>query len=152
MWPVKNLSALIGGKFLNAVISTNESTRFITAGHMVYNLGSKVRTFWETHKIWKKSSSWFVHYQVWTLHTYNDQKWTFKKEPFSTFYNFWRKSRGALESPNAKAEWKLDFAFLRISSPSRKVRKPSKKVFRLSGFNACLFILFIKNLVEFHSM
>ena len=50
MWPVKNSSALIGGKFifqknplqdllssLNAEISTNESTGFIT-GHMVYNL------------------------------------------------------------------------------------------------------------------
>ena len=50
MWPVKNLSALIAGKFifsknplqdllssLNAVISTNESTWIIT-GHMIYNL------------------------------------------------------------------------------------------------------------------
>ena len=49
MWPVMNSSALIGGKFnldknplqdllssLNAVISTIESTQFIT-GHMVYN-------------------------------------------------------------------------------------------------------------------
>ena len=50
MWPVINLSALIGGTFvfqknplqdllssLNAVSSTNESTWFIT-GHTVYNL------------------------------------------------------------------------------------------------------------------
>ena len=50
MWLVINLSALIGGKLLlkknplqdllsslNAEISTNESTGFIT-GHMVYNL------------------------------------------------------------------------------------------------------------------
>ena len=50
MWPVINSSALVGGKFissknpeqellssLNVVISTNESTWFIT-GHMVYNL------------------------------------------------------------------------------------------------------------------
>ena len=50
MWPVMNSSPLIGGKFnveknplqdllssVNAVISTNESTQFIT-GHMVYNL------------------------------------------------------------------------------------------------------------------
>ena len=49
MWPVKNSSALIGGKFifqknplqdllssLNAVISTNESTQIIT-GHVIYN-------------------------------------------------------------------------------------------------------------------
>ena len=50
MWPVINSSALIGGKFifsknplqdllssLNVVISTNESTQFIT-GHVIYNL------------------------------------------------------------------------------------------------------------------
>ena len=50
MWPVINSSALIGGKLickknplqdllssLNAVISTNESTLFIT-GHVIYNL------------------------------------------------------------------------------------------------------------------
>ena len=50
MWPVINSSAFISGKYnlkknplqdllssLNAVISTNESTLFIT-GHMVYNL------------------------------------------------------------------------------------------------------------------
>ena len=50
MWPVKTSSGLIGGKFifsknplqdllssLNAVISTNESTRFLT-GHVIYNL------------------------------------------------------------------------------------------------------------------
>ena len=48
MWPVKNSSALVENLLkknplqdllssLNAVISTNESTGFIT-GHMVYNL------------------------------------------------------------------------------------------------------------------
>ena len=49
MWPVKNSSALVENLFfqknplqgllssLNAVISTNESTRFIT-DHMIYNL------------------------------------------------------------------------------------------------------------------
>ena len=50
MWPLINLSAVIGGKFickknplqdllssLNAVISTNDSTRIIT-GHVIYNL------------------------------------------------------------------------------------------------------------------
>ena len=49
MWPVINSRALIGGKFflkkkslqdllssLNDVISTNESTEFIT-GHVIYN-------------------------------------------------------------------------------------------------------------------
>ena len=48
MWRVINLSAVIGGKFnlknplqdllssLNAVISTNEGTEFIT-GHVIYN-------------------------------------------------------------------------------------------------------------------
>ena len=50
MWPVKNLSAIIGGKFIfskknplqdllssvNAVISTNERIEFKT-GHMTYN-------------------------------------------------------------------------------------------------------------------
>ena len=50
MWPVKNASALIGGKFIlqkntlqdllfsvNALISTNERTEFIT-DHMTYKL------------------------------------------------------------------------------------------------------------------